>query len=553
MLALNGRTALLIGKIAIFTALLTACGGSETTTTKSTGVPIPPVEASRFLSQATFGPTVAEITRLSEMGTDAWLSEQFRKPQQLHFVYMNAAQNTLAAGQRLSEDQFFESFWQQAITGDDQLRQRVTFALSQIFVISYQNSTLAYNARGVAHYYDTLGAYAFGNFRDLLQAVTLHPMMGVYLSALDNEKTVGTLEPNQNYAREVMQLFTIGLLKLDQDGKVSSPRAETYTSVDIRGMANVFTGWSWADSWNWTNSPDPNRDWLPMRNYPAYHEMSATVMPELLPAGSTTPGLTIPANTSGEASLKIALDALFYHPNVGPFVGRRLIQRLVTSNPSPAYVWRVAAVFADNGQGVRGDMKAVIKAVLMDEEARAVPAPDNNNAGKLREPVIRLANWMRAFHAHSSSGRFLVGNTDNTVSSLGQAPMRSPSVFNFYRPDYQPPNSAIFAAGLYAPEMQITEETSVVGYLNYMQNAIQRGTGTGRDITADYTAELALADSPELLLDRVNLLLMQNQMSANLRSKIIGAINSNPNNSKLNKVCLAIFLTMASPEYIVQK
>jgi uncharacterized protein (DUF1800 family) len=553
MLALNGRTALLVGKIALFTALLTACGGSETTTTTTTGTPITPVEASRFLSQATFGPTPAEIVRLSQMGTDAWLSEQFRKPQRLHFVYMNAAQNTLAAGQRLSEDQFFESFWQQAITGDDQLRQRVTFALSQIFVISYQNSTLAYNARGVANYYDTLGAYAFGNLRDLLQAVTLHPMMGVYLSALDNEKTVGTLEPNQNYAREVMQLFTIGLVKLNPDGTPATPSAVTYTSDDIRGMANVFTGWSWTDGWRWANPEDPNRDWLQMRNYPAYHEMSAKVMPGLLPTGSTTPGLTIPANTSGETSLKIALDALFYHPNVGPFIGRRLIQRLVTSNPSPAYVGRVAAAFADNGQGVRGDMKAVIKAVLMDQEARAVPASDNNSAGKLREPVIRLANWMRAFHANSSTGRFPVGNTDNTVYSLGQAPMRSPSVFNFYRPDYQPPNSAIFAAGLYAPEMQITEETSVVGYLNYMQNAIQRGTGTGRDITADYTAELALADSPELLLDRINLLLMQNQMSSDLRSKIIGAINSNPNNSKLNKVCLAIFLTMASPEYIVQK
>jgi len=281
--------------------------------------------------------------------------------------------------------------------------------------------------------------------------------------------------------------------------------------------------------------------------------MSAKVMPGLLPAGSTTPGLTIAANTSGEASLKIALDALFYHPNVGPFIGRRLIQRLVTSNPSPAYVQHVATAFADNGQGIRGDMKAVIYAVLTYPEARTVPESTNNNAGKLREPVIRLANWMRAFHATSSSGRFLVGNTDSTTGALTQTPMRSPSVFNFYRPDYQPPNSAIFAAGLFAPEMQITEETSVVGYLNYMRNAIQSGTGEGREIKADYTAELALVDTPELLLDRVNLLLMQNQMSPDLRSKILGALNSNPNNSKLNKVCLAIFLTMASPEYIVQK
>lgn len=543
MRVLNSRTALLIGKIALLSALLTACGGGsgdETTTTTSNTAHLTPVEASRFLSQATFGPNVDEINRLSTIGTNAWLSEQFSKPQRLHFVYMNAAQSTVAPGDRLREDQFFESFWQQAITGDDQLRQRVAFALSQIFVISYQNSTLASNARGVANYYDTLGAYAFRNFRDLLQAVTLHPMMGVYLSALDNKKTAGTVEPNQNYAREVMQLFTIGLVKLNPDGTTATPYAETYTGDDIRGMADVFTGWSWSDS------RDPNRDWLPMKNYPVDHEMAAKVMP-----GLTASGLTIPANTSGEASLKIALDTLFMHPNTGPFIGRRLIQRLVTSNPSRAYVGRVAAAFADNGQGVRGDMKAVIKAVLMDREARTVPT--SNSAGKLREPVIRLANWMRAFHATSSSGRFRMYSTDDPLSRLAQTPMRAPSVFNFYRPDYQPPNTQISAVHLFSPEMQITEEMSVTGYLNFMHDTIQSGTGVSSDIKADYTAELALAGTPELLVNRVDLLLMQSQMSFALRNQIIGAINSNPNNSKINKVYLAIFLTMASPEYIVQK
>ncbi|MDO8990708.1 MAG: DUF1800 domain-containing protein [Sideroxyarcus sp.] len=539
MLALKGRTALLIGQIALFTALLTACGGGAdtTTTTTATGTPISTTEASRFLSQATFGPTAEEITRLSQIGTDAWFSEQFRKPQKLHFFYMNAALSALGPDDDLREDKFFESFWQQAITGDDQLRQRVAYALSQIFVISYQNTTLAYNARGVAHYYDTLGAYAFGNFRDLLEAVTLHPMMGNYLNALGNRKTNGTQVPNENYAREIMQLFTIGLVRLEQDGTHSTPYAETYTNDDIKGMADVFTGWNWSDS------QDPNRDWLPMKNYSQYHE----------PSPKPFLGVTNLANTSGEYSLKVALDTLFNHPNVGPFIGRRLIQRLVTSNPSPAYVGRVAAAFADNGQGVRGDMKAVVYAVLMDPDARAVPASTTITAGKMREPVIRLANWMRAFHAHSNSGRFPVGNTDSTVNSLGQTPMRSPSVFNFYRPDYQPPNGDIFAAGIFAPEMQITEETSVVGYLNYMRNAIERGTGSANDVKADYTPELALTDTPELLLDRVNLLLMQNQMSPGLRTQILSAINSNPNNSKLNKVYLAIFLTMASPEYIVQK
>ncbi len=541
----NSRTALLIGKIALFTVLLSSCGGEKTTTSSDVVHPTP-VEASRLLSQATFGPTAAEINRLSEMGTAAWFNEQFAKPQKLHFAYMNAA--IPPAGQDLSEDQFFESFWQQAVNGDDQLRQRVTFALSQIFVISFQNGTLANNPRGVANYYDLLGAYAFRNFRDLLQAVTLHPMMGNYLNALGNEKTAGTLEPNQNYAREIMQLFTIGLRQLNPNGTDTTvPATETYTSDDIRGLAMVFTGWSWAgpdksqDRFYGWRDVDPNRDWLPMQNYPDFNE---TLPKSFL-------GVTIQANTSGEASLKTALDTLFNHPNVGPFIGRELIQRLVTSNPSPAYVGRVAAAFADNGQGVRGDMKAVIRAVLLDPDARTIQT--GNTAGKIREPVIRLANWMRAFHATSSSGRFQMGQIDDPLWGLAQTPMRAPSVFNFFRPEYVPPNTNISAAGKFSPEMQITEEMSVTGYLNFMRVAIQDGTGLSNDIKADYTAELALAGTPEVLVDRVNLLLMQNQMSPTLRSQILTAINSNPGNSKINRVYLAIFLTMASPEYIVQK
>ena len=542
------QSALAIAKIALFTALLSACGVEVTTT--SDVVQPTPEQASRILSQGTFGPTAEEINRLKTMGTAAWFNDQFARKQTLHLAYMNSALASLPAGQTLSENQFYESFWQQAIKGDDQLRQRVAFALSQIFVISFQNTSLASMPRGVAHYYDTLGAFAFGNFRDLLEAVTLHPMMGNYLSSLRNQKTVGARVPDENYAREVMQLFTIGLRQLNPDGSnTTAPATDTYTSDDIKGLAKVFTGWSWAGPdkssgrffGNSSPAPDPNRDWLPMQNYPAYHE---TLQKDFL-------GVTIPANTTGEASLKIALDTLFNHPNAGPFIGRQLIQRLVTSNPSPAYVGRVAAAFADNGQGVRGDMKAVIKAVLLDAEA--ITAPTSNTAGKLREPVIRLANWMRAFHANSGSGRFLLTSLDNPSNALGQTPMRSPTVFNFYRPEYQPPNSSIATASLFSPEMQITEETSVVGYLNFMRNAISNGTGTSRDIKADYTAELALAGTPDLLVDRVNLLLMQNQMSSTLRGQILAAINSNANNSAINKVYLAIFLTMASPEYLVQK
>ncbi len=551
----NNRSAWAIAKVAVFSALLTACGVKESTT--SDVVHPTSTQSSRLLSQATFGPNTEEINRLQTIGTSAWFNDQFAKKQTLHLAYMNSAANTLPADRGLSEDHFMQSFWQQAINGDDQLRQRVAFALSQIFVISFNNDGIGGRPRGAAHYYDTLAAHAFGNFRDLLEAVTLHPMMGIYLSSLRNQKTEGARVPDENYAREVMQLFTIGLKNLNQNG--SDQGTATYTNDDIRGLAKVFTGWSWAGSdqsdahfYGYTQTPNPNRDWLPMQNYSRYHEATYAALP-VIPKSVlyTTPyRVIIDQGTSGEASLKIALDTLFNHPNVGPFIGRQLIQRLVTSNPSPAYISRVSAAFADNGQGVRGDMKAVIKAILLDTEA--LTPPTSNTGGKVREPVIRLANWMRAFDARSDSGKFLL-NRYNTLNGVGQIPMLSPSVFNFYRPDYQAPNSQIAADGKVAPEMQIAEEISVTNYLNYMHSAISGGVGNARDIKATYASALTLAGTPALLVAHVNLLLMQNQMSDGLRDQILAAIASNPSNSAINKVRLAVFLTMASPEYIVQK
>lgn len=561
----------LIGLIVLAT-LVTSCG-VKTETTSDVAQPTS-TQASRILAQGTFGATIEEINRIQTLGTGAWFNDQFSKPQKLHFGYVNQALSTWPSSTTVDESPMTESFWQQAITGDDQLRQRVTFALSQIFVISSQNDSLATMPRGVASYYDMLGAHAFGNYRELLEGVTRHPMMGLYLSALRNQKTVGARVPDENYAREIMQLFTIGLRKLNTDGSdTTSPATATYTNEDIKGLAKVFTGWSWAGSDKSNNrflaSPtttnsayvDPNRDWLPMQNYPQYHELLQKNNPadtleiaKSVLLTDTTYGALIPDNTSGEDSLKIALNTLFNHPNVGPFIGRQLIQRLVTDNPSPAYIGRVAAAFNNNGCGCstsRGDMKAVIKAILLDTEAMTQPTA--NSAGKLREPVIRLANWMRAFRATSASGKFLVGRTDDPLRSLAQTAMRAPSVFNFYRPEYQAPFTSLTTANLVAPEMQITDETSVFGYLDYMRNAVPNGVGTGREIKADYAPELALAATPGLLLDRINLLLMQNTMSSTLRTQILAAISSSPNNSAANKVYLAVFLTMASPEYITQK
>jgi uncharacterized protein (DUF1800 family) len=386
-------------------ALLTACGvgNDDGDGAQDTGTPATQQDASRFLSQASFGADDASLARLSQVSLAFWIDEQFRKPQTLHRLHMDQAAADLAAmGGSLSQNNFFQSFWTQAVTGDDQLRQRAAFALSQIFVISYVDGTLGGQPRGVASYYDMLGEKAFGNYRDLLEGVALHPMMGIYLSHLRNRKEEGSRVPDENFAREVMQLFSIGLYQLNPDGSVKSGNLETYTHDDIVGLARVFTGFSWyagtsvgdrsTTRFNGGN-PHPERDWRPMQAYNSFHSTSEK---KFL-------GKTIPAGgANADADLKTALDTLYNHPNVGPFFGKQLIQRLVTSNPSPGYVSRVAAAFNNNGAGVRGDMKAVWRAVLLDPEARQYNAIANRS-GKLREPVLRLANLMRAFKAATSS------------------------------------------------------------------------------------------------------------------------------------------------------
>ena len=520
-------------------------------------------EASRFLGRATFGPDMAAIEALAASDSDAWFRAQFSKPQTLHRKYIDAKYPAAGAAitQARSND-FYESFWQQAVRGDDQLRQRVAFALSEIFVVSTQNAAVGPQTRGLASYYDMLGQQAFGNFRTLLQGMATHPMMGLYLSHLRNQKESSTRTPDENFAREVMQLFTIGLYQLNADGslKLSGGKPiDTYTRDDVSGLAKVFTGWSWAgpdqDAKRFFGSlADPDRDWKPMQNYAAFHSTSEKHFLGVSAAGAG----------GGEADMALALDTLFKHPNVGPFFGRQLIQRLVTSNPSPAYVGRVAAAFANNGSGVRGDMQAVIRAVLLDPEALA-PAGSTLRTGKLREPLVRLGNWMRAFNAKDAALQYRIYYLSDPLSGLGQNPMNAPSVFNYFRPSYVPPNSALATAGLVAPEMQITSEPSVTGYLNFMQDAISGGVAESRAVRADYSAELALAEQPAALLERVNLLLMSGHMSSRLRSKILSAITSiaiptasggnaaQVTTAKTYRVHLAIFLTMASPEYLVQK
>jgi len=545
--------------------------------------PVPPTqsESARFLAQATMGPTDASIADVAQKGYAAWIDAEFAKPATSHRANLDALAATLPADTDLSQNNFFESWWTQAIAGDDQLRQRVAFALSQVLVISFADATVGQYPRGVASYYDVLGQHAFGNYRDLLEAVTLHPMMGNYLTMLRNQKEDASGRvPDENYAREIMQLFSIGVFELNADGTVKKDAAgngiETYTHDDISGLAKVFTGWSWyagealSDRTRtrfFGGAAQPERDVRPMHDYNRYttntdfHSISEK---KFL-------GRTIAAQTAPDprGDLRIALDTIFNHPNAGPFIATRLIERLVTSNPSPAYVGRVAAAFANNGSGVRGDMKALVRALLLDPEARSYePAATGN--GKLREPVLRLANFMRAFKSASTSGRFRgIDNTDDPQTRLAQTPMRSPTVFNFFRPGYTPPNTSIAQAGLVAPELQIAHEVSVAGYLNYMRG--WAGVNTTRDIQQNYSAELAVADNAGALVDRVNLLLMSGQMSDALRTQIVAGINGRAipaptrnsagaitnqaaiDQAKRDRVSIAVFLTLASPDYLAQK
>ncbi len=523
------------------------------------GVKTTAVEASQFLARATFGPRMPDILALTQTTPAQWIDAQFAIPQTSHRGYINQITPSLAG--RPGEDQFYESFWRQAVNGSDQLRQRAAYALSQIFVVSFRDDVLAINARGVAGFYDVLGKHAFGNYRQLIEEVALHPMMGLYMSHMKNQKATDSRVPDENFAREIMQLMSIGLYELNPDGsrKLSNGEPiETYTNDDVTNMARVLTGWSWGgpdrSEQRWYGAViDPDREWRPMQSYAQFHDTSAK---QLL-------GQSIPAGGTAESDLKAALDIIFKHPNVGPFIGRQMIQRLVTSNPSPAYVQRVAAAFNDNGHGVRGDMKAVLRAVLLDTEASNLDT--TAGAGKLREPVLRLANWLRAFHAHSQSGRYQMWTMDDPLTSIGQTPLRAPSVFNFYRPDYVPPATALANTGMVSPEMQLVTQQSVVGYINVMQHLIMVGVGKNADVQPFYDNEVLLVTKPQELVDRLDLLLLNGTMSRALRKQIVAAVESitipraNGLNDadialmKLSRVRMAILLAMVSPEYLIQK
>jgi uncharacterized protein (DUF1800 family) len=537
-------------------------------------------EAARFLSRASFGPSSASIDALMSQGYSDWINRQFMLPATSHRAYWEARDmqiRQLTPSDGAGQDQVWESFWRQAVNGEDQLRLRMAYALSQIFVISAVDANVGGQPRAMAAWLDMLGANAFGSYRSLLEQVALHPLMGLYLSHARNQKpdpATGRV-PDQNFARELMQLFSIGVVRLAPDGRpllVNGNPVEAYGPADVTGLSHVFTGFSFAcpgsnDScffFGHTGSgdqADPDRYFKRMQAYPQYH---STVAKSFL-------GVTIAAQATPDplASLRGALDTLAAHPNVGPFMARQLIQRLVTSNPSPTYVRDVAAVFDNNGSGQRGDLKAVVRAILLHPQAQIF----SPTLAKVREPVLRLSAYLRAFPHTSDSGAWRVGNTDDPNTSLGQTPLRAPSVFNFYRPGYMPAGTQSAAAGLGSPEMQIINESSVAGWVNFMRDNLSQGVGQihatwgRRDLQRNWASEMALAEQPAALTAAVVDKLLYGQASAMLSSEVAAAVGkisipafnpARPNQpvidaTRLNRVRAAVLLVLASPEFLAAK
>ena len=509
------------------------------------------IEASRLLTQASFGPSPDAIEQVQTLGIEGWLDRQFTLSGESHLAYVQQYSNGSGRAPR------HEIWWKSAVDADDQLRQRVAFALSQLFVVSDTGYTLANAQYGITAYYQMLQDNAFGNYRELLEDVTLHPVMGIYLSMLQNGKgdMEGSTRPDENYAREVLQLFTIGLYSLNEDG--SSNGSSVFTQDQVEAFARVFTGWNYADAGRWDRPLFTNADMInPMQPFEEYHDTSEKILLN---------GEVVPAGLDARADLERALDNIFNHPNVGPFVVTQLIKRLVTSNPSRQYVRDVAAVFNNDGNGTRGNLQAVIRALLLHNEARNIP--DIAAYGKLREPVLRLSHLWRAFGVLPGSQSSTERNEYNTVSpqlmdlelDTGQAPLKSPSVFNFFQPTYSPAGP-VASQNLNAPEFELFTEGNELATSNRIGRQIQQySVGSISDgeqpvSYLDFSYEVGLAADSDALLAHLNVVLLAGNMSSGLRDLLFSHLQALPDTpaGHLTRVRDAVTLIMASHDYLVQ-
>ena len=575
-----------VATLAAATAALTACGGGGGGSAPATivldtsgyryAMPATDEAAARFLLQAQFSASDADIASLRATGCATWLAGQIALPiGTTGWDWLNSQ----GYGDVTNPANYYDNtypgdymIWNQLMAAPDPLRKRLALALSEFFVVSLSGLDMTWRSHAMAHYWDTLTAHALGNYRNLLEAITLNPAMGYYLSTRGNKKeNASGRQPDENYAREVMQLFSVGLYQLNADGTAkldgTGQKQPTYTASDVSNLARVFTGYDNDLSQNaLTVIPQAGGGSRSVGNTAYAHLPMVLTASNHSTLAATFLGTTIAANTTGAVALKTALDTLFNHANTPPFFCKQMIQRLVTSNPSAAYVARVAAVFINNGSGVRGDLARVFSAILLDDEARSPNGLTQPDYGKLREPMLRLVQWVRTFGVTSSSGRWKVGDLSNAGTQLGQSPLRSPSVFNFFRPGYVPPSSAL-SAGLVAPEFQLVSESSVGGYLNYMMGVVDGGItrfeGTPSvkvdELKAVYAPELALVTDANALVQRLNLLLCAGQLSAATQTLIVTALNATPVTVsstaavKRNRVCAAVLMVMASAQYLIQK
>jgi uncharacterized protein (DUF1800 family) len=559
-----------IPALAALAALLAACGGGGGGDSAPPVVQPPPppaisrADAFRFLNQATFGATEADAQALAATGYEAWIDQQLQRPASLELPHVQAVFATYPPGAdftRLHEDRI-DIWLRHALSAPDQLRQRVAFALSEIMVISQLSPLVGY-PWGSASYYDMLAQNAFGNFRQLMEDVTLHPAMGVYLSMLGNQKpdAARNIRPDENYARELMQLFTIGLVELNADGSVRRDAqgnpVPTYDQPVIEGFAHVYTGWHFAGAPDFDLArPTIQNQAMPMQAYAEQHDTGPKRVLSYAGAAFTQ----IPAGQTPQQDLEDALDNIFRHPNVAPFISKQLIQRLVTSNPSPQYVARIARVFENDGAGRRGELGAVVKAILLDPEARQ--APSGAAAGKLSEPLLRLTRMWRAYGARSPSGKL---NVQNIPGYIGQGPLQAPSVFNFFSPFYAPPGE-ILDQGLVAPEMQLATEylsslvTNYFFILGYCYNTAPVAgcppvpAALAPDLVVIDTApERAVAGDAAALVDRIAQRLTGGAISAALRAEAVAQVERVPPTEVSLRVAEALYLVSTSPELALQR
>ena len=621
------------GKISLFnsagsTGFVADVVGWLPTPAAASDLPATTEDAARFIAQATFGTTDADINLVRSIGYTTWLNWQLDPtvtPPTRELDYLDWVTNTLHertdTGTTLLEAWFLGALGgpdpgNLGLVHRDQLRQRVAFALSEIFVVSKRNPLIADFANGAAYYYDILINDAFANYRALLEDVTLSPAMGVYLNMIGNQRADSTqnIHPDENYAREVNQLFSLGLVMLNSDGSQQLSGGlpiPTYTQDTVKAFAHVFTGWNWADcDTSYGNYPNCGPDWTtganwqePMAAFAAYHDDGTHGTDDLSSKqllqypGAANGGVLVDGGTPA-SDLKFALDNIFNHPNVGPFFCQELIQRLVTSNPSPAYLQRVVTVFNDNGSGVRGDLSAVVRAILLDPEARAPLSAQSDSFGKLREPLLRLTHVWRAMGArHTCGTNWTVLNGDGSTTTyhyanqpfryagwnsgygtdyyLGQTPLYSNSVFNFFRPAFKPPGE-MTTRGLFGPEFQITTDYGIVQISNdafVRTNDLDSSDTcdtTGQDfgdVTIDHSQDLALAgsanggpsDPADRLVDAYNTRFMSGQMSSYMRGLMLTYLNQIDStwgyqeDWRLERIRRALYLILSSPEYAIQK